>query len=213
VERIVMKLQVAPNHFTELLGRGYSLDHIYLLKLIDEGYDLNEMKKSSLKIATLFQSLVRKGLVFEENKLTTDGKELIIFIDSKEGKRIKKVAKSTTEFDLWWSEYPGTTNFTYKGRTFQGDRSIRVGKDDCKTKFNKILLQGEYTATELIEALKYEVMQKKENSIRQGVNKLTYMQNSLTYLNQLTFIPYVELIKSGTKIEETNKSSSNGTDI
>ena len=206
-----MKLVAGTKHLTELANRGYSVEQVCLLKLIDDGDDIKEMIDSSAKWAAVYQSAIRKGLIFEENKLTTDGKEIIIFIDSKEGKRIKKVAKSSTEFDLWWAEYPGTTNFIYKGKTFHGDRSIRVGKDDCKVKFNKILLQGEYTANDLIEALKYEVLQKKENSIRTNTNKLTYMQNSLTYLNQLTFIPYVELIKSGTKIEETK--SSGGTDI
>jgi hypothetical protein len=36
------------------------------------------------------------------------------------------------------------------------------------------------------------------------------MQNSLTYLNQRSFEPFIELIKEGHKIEETK---SNSTDI
>ena len=36
------------------------------------------------------------------------------------------------------------------------------------------------------------------------------MQNSLTYLNQRSYEPYIELIKEGIQIKETQ---SNGTDI
>jgi capsule polysaccharide export protein KpsE/RkpR len=74
---------------------------------------------------------------------------------------------------------------------------MRVKKDDCKLKFKKILDEGEYTIDELVAALEYEVLQKKENSVKAGENKLKYMQNSLTYLNQRTFEPYIELIKEG----------------
>jgi hypothetical protein len=38
------------------------------------------------------------------------------------------------------------------------------------------------------------------------------MQNNLTYLNQRTFDPFVELIREGKKIEETSKPVG-GTDI
>ena len=55
---------------------------------------------------------------------------------------------------------------------------------------------------DLLEAIKYEVLQKKENSVKTGVNKMTFMQNSLTYLNQRTFEPFIELIKEGHNIVE-----------
>ncbi len=64
-------------------------------------------------------------------------------------------------------------------------------------KFEKIIIEGDYTAEELIEALKYDVVQKKEASFKTGNNKLSYMQNSLTYLNQRSFEPFIELIKKG----------------
>jgi hypothetical protein len=79
-------------------------------------------------------------------------------------------------------------------------------------KFDKILLEGEYTAADLIAALKFDVEQKKENSVKLGTNKLTYMQNSLTYLNQRSYEPFIELIKEGAKIDEAPKIVG-GTDI
>jgi hypothetical protein len=196
-----MKLNLSDEKFDEILNKGISLDHIYILKLIDEGFDVIS-KKNTPKWGILLQSLIRKGMLFEtENKLTTIGKELLIFVNSKDRKKIVKPKVVSSEFDQWWAEYPGTTNFVYKGRKFIGDRSIRVGKDDCRTKFNKILLEGEHSAKDLIDALKYEILQKKEASIKTGVNKLTYMQNSLTYLNQRTYEGFIELIDSGAGVK------------
>lgn len=199
-----MKLQLTVEKFQEILTKGYTLDHIYVLKIVDEGFDINTMMGDSPKMAVLHQSLVRKGLLFEkENKLTTIGKELLVFIDSKDAKKIVKPKAVSSEFDTWWDTYPRSDSFEHKGRTFQGSRSLRVGKDDCRTKFNKILLEGEVSASQLIEALKLEVFQKKEKSVKDGSNKLSYMQNSLTYLNQRSYDGFVDQLISGTKIEET----------
>jgi len=208
-----MKLVAGTKHLTELANRGYSVEQVCLLKLIDDGDDIKEMIDSSAKWAAVYQSAIRKGLIFEENKLTTDGKEIIIFIDSKEGKRIKKVAAQSTEFDLFWNEFPKTDTFEYKGRKFTGSRGLRTARDDCRTKFSKIILEGEVTATQLVEALKLDVHQKKEMSYKTGTNKLSFMQNSLTYLNQRSYDPFIDLLSQGVTIQETLKTNSGGTDI
>jgi hypothetical protein len=80
---------------------------------------------------------------------------------------------------------------------------MRVKKDECKIKFDSIVGEGEYKPTELIAALEYEILQKKENSIKTKVNRLTFMQNSLTYLNQRSFEPFIELIRDGKTIKES----------
>ena len=64
----------------------------------------------------------------------------------------------------------------------------------------------------MIEALNFDVLQKKENSVKTGTNRLSFMQNSFTYLNQRSFEPFIELIKEGGKVEETDKPVG-GTDI
>ena len=166
-----------------------------------------------MKIAALHQTLVRKGLITETgDKLTTLGQELIKFIDTKESKKIVKKKPATTEFEEWWKAYPGTDTFTHKGKKFTGSRSLRRDKDECRLRFDKILLEGEYTAAQLIEALEFDVLQKKENSVKTGTNRLAYMQSSNTYLNQRSYEPFIELIKEGGKVEETDKPAG-GTDI
>lgn len=208
-----MKIQLTLNQLKELSDRGYTTDQMFLLKAINEGLDISEILKSS-KWSALHFSLKRKGLILEnENKPTLLGLEILVFIDSKDGRRMKKVATQSTDFDLWWDAYPGTPDFTYKGKTFTGDRSIRVGRDDCMTKFNKVILEGIYSAKDMIDALKYEVWQKKENSIKTGTNKIAFMQSTLTYLNQKGYIEFIKKLKEGAKIEETSKSLNGGTDI
>jgi hypothetical protein len=120
--------------------------------------------------------------------------------------------KKSEDFDKWWNQYPGTDTFTYKSQSFTGTRGMRVKKEDCKVKFNSIVAEGDYTTIELIAALDYEVLQKKENSIKTKTNRLTFMQNSLTYLNQRSFEPFIELIREGKTIKESAEPFK-GTDI
>ncbi len=208
-----MNLKLTPYHFEELIKKSYSLDLIFLLKLIEEQHDITPLCQESMKIAALRQTLVRKGLITEtEEELTTIGKELIKFIDTKEPKKIVKKKPATTEFEEWWKAYPGTDTFKHSGKSFTGARSLRQNKDECRLKFDKLLLEGEYTAAEMIEALKFDVLQKKESSVKSGTNRLTYMQNSLTYLNQRSYEPFIELIKEGVQIEQAPKIVG-GTDI
>jgi hypothetical protein len=165
-----------------------------------------------MKIAALLSGLIRKGLISEhDEKITLLGKELLSFIDSKEEKKIVKQKPATTEFNDWWLTYPGTDTFTHNGKSFSGSRTLRQNKDECRLKYDKILLEGEYTSSQLIEALKFDVLQKKEASLKDNTNKLTYMQNSLTYLNQRSYEAFIELINAGITVKETKPTGS--TDI
>ena len=208
-----MKITIHPEKFLEIIKTSYSLDIIYLLKLIEQNYDISELCKESVKINVLYNTLIRKGLITEtEDKLTILGTELLEFIESKSSTKFKKKKFENDGFDSWWDTYPGTDKFEYKGKSFPATRALRANKDECRTKFNKILLEGDYTSEQLIEALKYDVQSKKDNSISTGNNKLSFMQNSLTYLNQRTFEPFIEIIKEGKTIEN-NDYYAGSTDI
>ena len=208
-----MKLTIHPEKFLEIIKTSYSLDIIYLLKLIEQNYDISELCKESVKINVLYNTLIRKGLITEtEDKLTVLGTELLEFIESKSSIKFKKKKFENDGFDSWWDTYPGTDKFEYKGKSFPATRALRANKDECRTKFNKILLEGVYTSEQLVEALKYDVQSKKDNSISTGTNNLTFMQNSLTYLNKKTFEPFIEIIKEGKEIKN-NDYYAGSTDI
>jgi len=206
-------MNITPYHFEEILKAGYSLDIIYFLKIANEGYDIEKLCDDP-KLRVLCQTVRRKGLLSENFKITVIGKSVLGFLDESGTPEMKLVKKKqvSNDFDEWWKAYPGTDTFTHKGKEFSGTRSLRAKKDDCKAKLNSILAEGEYTIAELIAAIQYEVLQKKENSVKTKTNKLSYMQNSLTYLNQRTFEPFIELIREG-KIVKEETPVEGGTDI
>jgi hypothetical protein len=209
-----MKLTISPQQFEELIKRGYNLDVIFLLKLIEEQYDVSPLCEGSMKIDSVYQSLVRKGLITKDDeKLTLIGKDLITFIETKTDAKIIRRRPATTDFEEWWKTYPGTDGFDYKGKTFKGTRALRKGKDECRLKFDKIILEGDYTATQLIAALNYEILQKKESSIATSSNRMTFMQGSVPYLNQRSYEAYIELINEGTTIDVAPQKPTGGTDI
>lgn len=209
-----MRINLSPEQFQELIKRGYNLDVIFLLKLIDEQYDVSTLCKENMKIASTYQTLIRKALITNtDEKLTTLGRDLIEFINSKSTEKLIKRKPATSDFEEWWKNYPGTDSFEYKGKKFTGTRAIRKGKDECRLKFDKIIIEGEYTAQQLIAALEYEVLQKKESSVSTNSNRMTFMQNSVTYLNQRAFEAYIELINDGATIDVASQKPTGGTDI
>lgn len=209
-----MKLDVNPQQFEELIKRGYNLDIIFLLKLIDEQYDIIPLCGESMKIDSVYQSLIRKGLITKsDEKLTLIGRDLLEFMNAKSSAKIIRRKPATTDFEEWWKTYPGTDSFEYKGKTFKGTRALRLHKDDCRLKFDKILLEGEYTATQLIAALNYEIIQKKESSVAENSNRLKFMQGSSVYLNQRAFEAFIELINNGATVDIAPQKPTGGTDI
>lgn len=208
-----MNIKITPYHFEQLVKDGYSLDMIFLLKLIEEDFDIKTLCEGDKKTEMLCQTIRRKGLVSEQFRLTVLGKNLLEFLATRaKTSKIVKKTETFAEFERWWNAYPGTDIFTHKGKSFSGSRTLRVHKDDCQLRLNTILAEGEYTIDQLIAALEYEVLQKKENSVTTGTNRLTYMQSSITYLNQRSFQNYIELINQGVVVKET-PAPITGTDI
>jgi hypothetical protein len=192
-------MTIQPAHFLELQKKGYSLDLVYILKLIDEGHDIHELYAQSAKIEVLVLTLIRKDLI-SKDKLTITGQELLKFLEMESTVKLVKKKKD-----------PGTDTFVHKGKTFKGCRSLKADKENCRLKFEKILNEGEYSSQVLISALEYDVLQKKDNSVVNSANKLTYLQNSLTYLNQRSYEPFIELINTEIDIKEVKQFK--GTDV
>ena len=198
-----MRIHISPKVFEELIKKSYNLDLIYLLKLIEEQYDVIPMYEKSMKISALYQSLIRKGLITDEDKLTLIGKDLLDYINNESDVKIVKRKPITTDFEEWWKNYPSTDSFEVNGKVFKGTRALRKGKQECKRKFKAIIEEGDYTAKQLTEALKFEVNQKVERSIKENKNIMTFMQGSIPYLNQRSFEGFIELMEQFKTIPET----------
>ena len=200
-------LKLTKEHFEELMKRGYTLDQLFVLMLVKEGNDMEALCTNSMKMDALHQSLIRKGLLSSEGKVTLQGNDLLDFLNTKVVSSITKKKQSSSDFDEWWESFPSTDHFEYKGRVFTGSRGMRVKKENCRLKFNAILNEGKYTGKQIIEATKYVVTMKKELSLTKKSNELTYLTNSYTFLNDGQFEPFIELITKGVRIEPEAKAS------
>jgi len=212
-----MKFNVTPSHFEQLLKQSYSLDHIFLLKLVEANIDIQPLTDGSMKIAGLYQSLVRKGLVSDvTQEITQVGRELLTFADSEVKQPMKKLKQKSSDFDAWWNVFPSTDNFEHNGKKFSGSRGLKRNREECRIKFNKILSEGDYTADDIVNATLLDVFLKKEASVKNGDNRMSYIQNSFTYISQRSFEPFLEMIKTGInplKMYESTTKRTGSTDI
>ena len=190
-----MKLNITPDHFQELIKKSYSLDILFLLRHVHEGYDVAPLCEASVKIKAIYNSLLRKGLITEEEKLSTLGIDILDFVSKKTNKKFVKKKVEKSEFDEWWEIYPSTDAFVLGTRKFSGTRGLRINKDKCRLEFVKILEEGTFTKEDIMCATVYDIKQRKSNSLKKGSNQLTFLQNSLTYLNQRAFEPFISLSK------------------
>lgn len=202
-----MKLDITPHQFLEFSKKAYSLDMIFMMKLIEAGSDVTVLCDRSARVRNVYQGLERKGLITSKGEISLYGKALLEFSETKTDLKLPKKESDDAAFKLWWSNYPGTDTFDFQGKHFKGSRALRVNKVKCEEKFNKILEEGEYTSNQLIDSMKLDVLQKKHASIKARTNKVTYMQNSLTYLNQRSFEPFIELINKGVTLTTSSRKS------
>ncbi len=177
-----------------------SISHLYLLELsYHEQYEKIESINDILKVKGYLQHMVRKDYMTDEYKLTQTGKALYekLVAESENKDYIPKKVNKTAEqlFEEWWAEYPKTTNWNSGARVFQGDRALKIKKQQCREKYIKILNEG-FDHQDLVKALKYEIKIKKEMSIKSGVNKMEYMKSTESYLNARVFENFIEQAKT-----------------
>jgi hypothetical protein len=154
--------------------------------------------------------MIRKGLVTKDEKLTKIGIEVLDFISKKTNTKLVKPKVHRTKFDEWWNIFPSNDRFTVKNKSFGPTRAFKTKKDGCKLLFDKMVLEGEFTAEQIIDATLYDVNLKKERSYKTNKNQLKYLQNSHTYLNQKTFSGFVGM---GTNKEPKTSSNLGSIDI
>lgn len=159
-----------------------------------EGTDI-EKHMTSTKVKAWKQNLQRKCLLTDKNEPTVLAIEVMEVLKSPnapKGDVISKVRKEADDlFEQWWKTYPATDAFEHRGKSFYGSRGLKQKKEDCRKKFNEILLEGEHSAEDLIKALQRELTLKMDQSVKDNENKIKYMQNTATYLNQRTYENFI----------------------
>jgi hypothetical protein len=188
---------ISRDGFQELQRVGLTLDQLFYLECCKWNVDLKDIVGPD-KFITWRQSLVRKGFLTEDCKPSTDGLAVLEAVGSGQpfrGSLERKHLEVEEEFEKWWQTYPSTDIFEYKGKRFEGTRSLKRLKAACRDMFVKILKEGQYTAEDLIRSLEYEVYLKKELSLQKRDNQVRYMPNTHAYLNQRAFEGLVEASK------------------
>lgn len=185
--------KVTLSQFMKIVKMSMDLNIIFLFEKLMNGIDLPSIS-SDVRIAGWLQTLYKKSWVDADYKPTLLGIELYNTIFTEESAQTivkNKKKEAATKFDEWWAIFPPTDKFEYKGKVFSGTRGLRVSKDTCRELFEKWVKRGDYKAEQIIEATKVDVETRKQASLKEGRNKLTFLQNSATYLRNASFDPYV----------------------
>lgn len=161
--------------------------------------------------------LVKTGHIFED-QITDKGNALIrellawdgVYIPKEKVK--KKAVEYSVEFTEWWEAYPASDNFEYAGIEFNGTRSLKVKKDDCAVMYDVILNEGDKNEIHqsLLEALKWEVEARKDQSVIRSKNEMSFMSATSAYLYKRIFFTYIPLAKKGPykpKSQDQNKTT------
>lgn len=159
-----------------------SLSHLkYLESLIHE----EQVPKDKF-----LRDLEKFGFVYE-GEATSKGCKLYEEIKDIDGEvviKAKKVKELDENFEKWWAIYPKHPSH---GK-WVSTRSLRVKKDLCQGKFQKILEEGTYTLDDLIRVLELEVSLRKQTSITRDKNELEFMKATESYLNSRQFEVFID---------------------
>jgi len=184
--------QISISTIEQLASLRLNLSHLWVLELLKDNYEIPKSDSAS----SLLQGLERKLFVVD-GKITPSGVEF--YNNCVEGKQTgpnnKPIEdKNLAYFEEFWATFPKNDTFEYKGRSFQGSRALKTGKkDEMKAKFDRIIAEGEVSATQLINALKVEIGQKKEMSIKTGQNKLSFMSAMPAWFNKRNYIGFIDI--------------------
>lgn len=183
-----------------------------MLQCISEGLDISGFDNTKEK--GLIQSLYRKGAIDDNNQITLEGRGILEYLETPEKREFSLKSfplEGERDFEEWWGIYPGTdTIIRDKKIVIKGSRSLRNDKEGCKVKFLKILQEGTYKANQIISALKYEVDERISKSLREHKNHLSFMKNSLTYLNQKSFESFIEVAEISSSSQEISSHTTGG---
>lgn len=137
---------------------------------------------------------IQRWLEKNNNKKDHNIQQLDTFITEKTETTNKK-----HKFDEFWMLFPSSDEHGVYKKT----RVLKAAKDGCRKKYNSLIVEG-YKHEDIIRALRYEIKFRKDSS--NNGNKMTYMKNSLTWLNQKEFEVILETMSDD---EEDNSTSNN----
>lgn len=191
--------------FQELLKASLTLDQLFYLECVKHKVDLKEVVTRD-RLLSWKQSLIRKGFLTEDGEVSVLGAALLEAVGSGnpfKGALEEKIVVNEKDFEAWWAAFPSSDIFEYKGRKFSGSRSLKYAKKDCKVVFDKIINEGGTTGADLIRCIEYEVLMKKEESVKNNENKMKFMKSAMSYLNSRQYEGFLETSKNPISIQQS----------
>lgn len=192
---------------------GLTFDEfLALYKLYSNEYNSRKISYSS-DMLNSYLELEGKGLI----KIITNENGALTFYMREKGKLLiedfnenpatvqppqqieQKLTNNNHKFEEFWLTFPNSDEHGI----FKKSRILKAGKDNCKRKYLEYLSKG-VEHNDILKALKYEIKLRKD--VHNGQNKMTYMKNSLTWLNQREFDIILETM------EEDNNSNNSSDD-
>lgn len=175
----------------EMFDAGIDVNCLFILEVIAKEISLGEMFKEP-KVQNWIQTLIRKQLLTKEGKVSTIGTALLQRLT---GGKVEKHVPEEDMFEVWWRVYPATGSFEWKGQSFPSTQNKRVKKKECRKVWEEILL--EYTPEEVIQGTANHFHLAMDLSVKNRKNEVHFISNSLTYLGNRLFVPYIGERKKG----------------
>ena len=179
----------------QIMSLGLPLEGVYILECLIEGTNPGYHLPYP-RLQGTYQTLTRKGYLSESDELTEEGIRLYKalldnkdIVEEKEGRVISMEVKLT--FEDWWRDYPRHDGFEYNNKVFEKKRPLKKNKEVCKRIFDEYVNKGRFTAKEIIEATAADILLRKQTSVKEGKNALSFLQASDTYIRQASFEPFI----------------------
>lgn len=122
-------------------------------------------------------------------------------------------------FEKWWKTYPTSPAWVSDdgNKQFAGSRTLKnLRKPEAKKRYLKLINQG-IDQEDLLGALRFEIQQKKLDSIKKNENQMEYFKGMESYFNTERYLLYLdEYKKNPSFVKEDQKVKSkkaNVTDI
>lgn len=203
--------------WTELIEKieslGISFDEFLILyKMYSYENNVRDIPYSSDMINTYLELESKNLIRIIENEngaltffLRENGTVMIdSFLDKPDttNKTVKTPIKDKNHmFEEFWLTFPSSDEHSIYKKT----RILKAGKDACKRKYIDYIKAGA-DHNDIIKALKYEIKLRRDSN--NGQNKMTFMKNSLTWLNSKEFEIILETMEEDV---DSNNSSDDWT--
>lgn len=177
-----------------IMNEGLDLNMVWILETLARKELSIDIIPSS-KFSSWVQTLKRKQFLTEAGTVSTKGAALLAQLGATVP-GLSTYMPTVDMFNIWWSSYPPTATFTYRGVSFTSSQVKRIKKTLCRRAWDEILLEGEYTADQIVNGTRNHIAMAMEESVKNKENRVHFIFNSERYIRERCFAPYIETVEA-----------------